>query len=175
MIWAYTSPYCFCWFFSIKTLFLPIQSSSTFPCLIFLTLQQAHPPISILTRRQPWEYTNVQARQHALENIQILCQLSLDSSVFSQFSSCQCSWKHTVCYLWPLIKNWTCLWDRKPQDVHVHFVEQTKSGKVRGGRPNFHNISSVETRETISSIHCRMKEYISKICLWNTMIKQNAD
>ena len=27
--------------------------------------------------------------------------------------------------------------------------------------PNFHNISSVETRETISSIHCKMKEYIS--------------
>ena len=41
--------------------------------------------------------------------------------------------------------------------------------------PNFHNISSVETRETISSIHCRMKEYISKICLWNTMIKQETD
>ena len=41
--------------------------------------------------------------------------------------------------------------------------------------PNFHNISSVETGKTISSIHCRMKEYISKICLWNTMIKQETD
>ena len=41
--------------------------------------------------------------------------------------------------------------------------------------PNFHNISSVETGKTISSIHCRMKEYISKICLWNTMLKQETD
>ena len=66
-----------------------------------------------------------------------------------------------------------CSGDPKTRDVHVHFVEQMKSGKVSG--PNFHNISNVETRETISSIHCRMKEYISKICLGNTMIKQKGD
>ena len=110
----------------------------------------------------PWEYTNSLPTFFRLFCLFAIFLLPMFLKAYSVL------W-------WPLIKNWACLRDRKPQDVHVHFVGQTKSGKVRGGRPNFHNISSVETRETISSIHCRMKEYISKICLWNTMIKQNTD
>ena len=147
---------------------VPLFHAWSLPSLIFLTLQQPDHPLSILT-----------TRQHALGNIQILSQLTLHSSIFLQFSFCKFDYLATFlksyCMLgkaFTEISILAHLRDTKTRDVHVHFVEERKSGKVSW--PNFHNISNVETRETISSIHCRMKEYISKICLWNTMIKQEA-
>ena len=107
--------------------------------------------LSILTTSHP-----------GLGNIQIICRLLLLLFFFQVHD---------------ITQNRKCSWCSRCGQKHKMsmFIWLSRPKVEKWVPPNFHNISSVETGKTISSIHCRMKEYISKICLWNTMIKQETD